>query len=70
MGQAGWMARWSRFESKYQLGLINYLELVYKHPRNVSKRFQKDISSKTKDIKQFSQLFTHANTDTVTHGLE
>ena len=48
MGQAGWMARWSRFESKYQLGLINYLELVYKHPRNVSKRFQKDMSSRAR----------------------
>ena len=40
-----------------------YLELVYKHPRNVSKRFQKDISSRTKDIKQFSQLITHGRTD-------
>ena len=39
-----------------------YLELVNKHPRNVSKRFQKDISSRTKDIKQFSQLTTHGRT--------
>ena len=31
-----------------------YLELVYKRPRYVSKGFQKDISSRTKDIKQFS----------------
>ena len=38
----------------------NYLELMYKHPRNVCKRFQKDISSRTKDIKQFSQLMTQA----------
>ena len=36
---------------------------MYKHPRNVSKRFQKNISSRTKDIKQFSQLYT----DTQTH---
>ena len=28
----------------------NYLEHMYKHPRNVSKRFQKDISSRTKDM--------------------
>ena len=41
----------------------NYLELVYKHPRNVTKKFQKDISSRTKDIKQFSQLTTHRQTD-------
>ena len=33
------------------------------NPRNVSKRFQKDISSRTKDIKQFSQLITHAHMD-------
>merc|ERR1711954_465142 len=43
--------------------ICNYLELVYKHPRNVSKRFQKDSSSRTKDIKQFSQLLTHTQTD-------
>ena len=36
----------------------NYLEQLYKHPRNVSKNFQKDISCGTKDIKQFSQLMT------------
>ena len=30
------------------------MELVYKHPRNVSKGFKKDFSSRTKDIKQFS----------------
>ena len=41
----------------------HYLELEYIHPRNVSKRFQKDILSRTKDIKQFSQL----TTDTHTH---
>ena len=35
-----------------------YLKLVYKHPRNVPRRFQKDISYRTKDIKQFSQLLT------------
>ena len=50
--------------------ISNYLELVYKHTRNVSKRFQKDISSRTKDIKQFSQLTTdggmHGRTDTRT----
>ena len=34
-----------------------------KHPRNVHKKVQKDISSRTKDIKQFSQLYT----DTQTH---
>ena len=48
----------------------NYLEIVYKHPRNVSKRFQKDIYSRTKDMKQFSQLtmdtHTDARTDTQT----
>ena len=48
MGQASWVARLSSFEFKYQLGLINYLELVYKHPRNVSKRFQKDMSSRAR----------------------
>ena len=43
---------------------------VNKDPGNVSKRFQKDISSRTKDIKQFSQLMTdtqkhrHAETHT------
>ena len=36
--------------------------LVYTHPKNVSKRFQKDISSRTKDIEQFSQLTTHTHT--------
>ena len=41
----------------------NYLRLEYKHPRNVSKRFQKDISSRTKDNKQFSQLYTHGHMD-------
>ena len=25
----------------------NYLKIVYQHPRNVSKKFQKDISSRT-----------------------
>ena len=45
----------------------NYLELVYKHPRNVTKKFQKDISSRTKDIKQFSQLTTDRHTHTQTH---
>ena len=40
----------------------NHWELVHKHPRNVSKRFQKDISSRTKDIKQFSQLYMHGRT--------
>ena len=30
-----------------------YLELVYKHPRDVSKRFQKDISSRCGDIPKF-----------------
>ena len=42
--------------------ICNYLELVYKHPRNVSKRFQKDISYRTKDMKQFSQLRTQTHT--------
>ena len=28
----------------------NYLELVYKHPRNVSRKFEKDSSSRTEDI--------------------
>ena len=41
----------------------NHLEFVYKHPRNVSKRFQTEISSRTKDIKQFSKLYTHGHTD-------
>ena len=31
----------------------NHLELAYKQPRDISKRFQKDISPRTKDIKQF-----------------
>ena len=39
---------------------------MFKHPWNVSKRFQKDISSQTKDIKQFSQLMTHTHTHTQT----
>ena len=46
----------------------NHLKLVFKHPRNVSKRFQKDISSRTKDIKQFSQLTTHRHTHRHTDG--
>ena len=44
----------------------NYIKLVYKHPGYVSKRFQKDISCGTKDIKQFSQLITDTQTDTQT----
>ena len=28
----------------------NYLELVYKHPKNVSRKFEKDSSSRTGDI--------------------
>ena len=48
----------------------NYLEIVYKRPRNASKRFQKDISSRTKDINQFSQGTTHAHTDGRTDGHE
>ena len=31
----------------------NFLELMYRHPRNVSKKFQKDISSRTGDISTF-----------------
>ena len=31
----------------------NYLEIVYKYPRNVYKKFQKDISSGTGDIPIF-----------------
>ena len=34
-----------------------------------SKDFKKDISSRTKDIKQFSQLITHTHTHTHTHTL-
>ena len=45
----------------------NYLELVYKHPGNISIRFQKDISSRTKGIKLFSQLTTDAHTHTWTN---
>ena len=30
--------------------ILNYSELVNKHLRNVSKRFQKDISSRSGDI--------------------
>ena len=37
-------------------------------PRNVSKNFQKDISSRTKDIKQFSQLIIDRHTDRQTDG--
>ena len=32
---------------------------MYKHPKNVFKGFQKDISPRTKDIKQFNRLYTH-----------
>ena len=39
------------------------MQLVYKDPRKVSRKFQKDISSRTKDIKQFCQLSTHGHTD-------
>ena len=42
------------------------MELVYKHPGNVTKKFQKDISCRTKDIKQFSQLTTDRHTHTQT----
>jgi len=42
--------------------ILNYLELVYKHPWNVYKRFQKYISSKAIDIEQFSQLYTEPHT--------
>ena len=37
---------------------------MYKHPKNVSRRFQKDISPRTKDIKHFSQLITDGHTHT------
>ena len=47
-----------------------YLEIVYKHPRNVSTRFQKDISSRTKDIKQSSQLLTQEHTHIQMDGHE
>ena len=30
--------------------IFKYMELVKEHPRNLSKRFQKDISSRTGDI--------------------
>ena len=30
--------------------ITNYLDLVYKHSREASKKFQKDISSRTGDI--------------------
>ena len=43
------------------------MELVYRHPKIVSKRLQKDILSRTKDMKQFSQLITHGRTDAQTH---
>ena len=31
----------------------NYLEIVYQHPRNVSIKIQKDISSRAGDIPKF-----------------
>jgi len=30
--------------------ILNYFELVQKHPRNVSRKFEKDSSSTTEDI--------------------
>ena len=35
------------------LGIQNYLEQVYKHPRNLSIKIQKDISSRAGDIPKF-----------------
>ena len=32
----------------------NHLQLMHEHPRNAFKRYEKYISSRTKDIKQFS----------------
>ena len=46
--------KWGNEQTDRHTEIWNYLELMYKHPRNVSKMFQKDISSRTKDIKQFS----------------
>ena len=34
----------------------NYLELVYQYPRNVSKKLQKDILSRTGDIPVLSDF--------------
>ena len=46
--------------------ILNYFELVYKYPRNVSKRSQKDISTRTKDNEQLSQLITDKHIDAQT----
>ena len=46
------------------------MEIVFTHPKNVSKRFQREISSRTTDIKQFSQLTTHGHTHAHTNGHE
>ena len=48
--------------------ICKYLEKVYKHIRNVSKKFQKDFSSRTKDIEQFSQVGTETRNHTPKHG--
>ena len=34
--------------------ILNYLEIVHKHSRNASNRFEKDISSKTRVINEKS----------------
>ena len=41
--------------------ICNYWEIVYKHPRNISKKFPKDMSTRTKDIKQLSQQGSKPN---------
>ena len=51
----------------------DYLELVYKHPRNVSRKFEKDSSSRTGDITDnlFSvRMWGNEKTDRHTRNLK
>ena len=42
--------KWGNKQTDRHTRILKYLELVYKHPRNVSKKFKKDSSSRTRDI--------------------
>ena len=59
--------KWGNDQTNRHTRNPQVLELMYKHHRNVSRRFQKDISSRTKDIKRSSQLMTHTHMDRQTH---
>ena len=51
----------------------DYLELMYKHPRNVSRKFEKASSSKTGDILDTLisvRMWGHEQTDRQTRYLE